>query len=41
VLGWAPSTTLASGLARTISYFEDLLARGDTLPDLSARHALA
>jgi UDP-glucuronate decarboxylase len=37
VLGWVPTTPLETGLARTVAYFESLLARGDDLPDLRCR----
>jgi UDP-glucuronate decarboxylase len=38
-LGWAPTTPLEEGLAKTVAYFDALLKSGDALPDLSRRMA--
>jgi UDP-glucuronate decarboxylase len=38
-LGWAPSTPLEEGLAKTVAYFDALLRSGDVTPDLSRRMA--
>jgi UDP-glucuronate decarboxylase len=38
-LGWAPSTPLEAGLAKTVAYFDALLRSGDVTPDLSRRMA--
>jgi UDP-glucuronate decarboxylase len=37
VLGWAPTTALEDGLARTVAYFDQLLKSGEAMPDLSRR----
>jgi len=34
-LGWKPSTPLDEGLAKTIAYFDELLASGRSFPNLS------
>ena len=39
VLGWAPTTALEDGLARTVAYFDRLLKSGEAMPDLSRRIA--
>ncbi|MBO0736158.1 MAG: NAD-dependent epimerase/dehydratase family protein, partial [Alphaproteobacteria bacterium] len=36
VLGWQPVTDLKTGLARTIEYFDTLLAKGGVLPGAAA-----
>jgi UDP-glucuronate decarboxylase len=38
-LGWAPTTPLEEGLAKTVAYFDALLRSGDATPDLSRRMA--
>jgi UDP-glucuronate decarboxylase len=38
-LGWAPTTPLDEGLARTVAYFDRLLKSGEATPDLSRRIA--
>jgi UDP-glucuronate decarboxylase len=38
-LGWAPTTPLEEGLAKTVAYFEQLLRSGAAMPDLSRRIA--
>ena len=38
-LGWAPTTPLEEGLAKTVAYFDQLLKSGETTPDLSRRIA--
>jgi UDP-glucuronate decarboxylase len=38
-LGWAPTTPLEEGLAKTVAYFEQLLRSGEAMPDLSRRIA--
>jgi UDP-glucuronate decarboxylase len=38
-LGWAPTTPLEEGLARTVAYFDQLLKSGEATPDLSRRLA--
>jgi UDP-glucuronate decarboxylase len=37
VLGWAPTTALEDGLAKTVAYFDQLLKSGEAMPDLSRR----
>ncbi|MCG6876801.1 MAG: SDR family oxidoreductase [Betaproteobacteria bacterium] len=39
-LDWAPSTPLEEGLKKTITYFDALLASGQSFPDLSRRTTL-
>jgi UDP-glucuronate decarboxylase len=38
-LGWAPTTPLEEGLAKTVAYFDQLLKSGAAMPDLSRRLA--
>jgi len=38
-LGWAPTTPLEEGLAKTVAYFDQLLKSGEATPDLSRRLA--
>jgi UDP-glucuronate decarboxylase len=38
-LGWAPTTPLEEGLAKTVAYFDRLLESGEATPDLSRRLA--
>jgi UDP-glucuronate decarboxylase len=38
-LGWAPTTPLEAGLAKTVAYFDQLLKSGEAMPDLSRRIA--
>jgi UDP-glucuronate decarboxylase len=38
-LGWAPTTPLEEGLAKTVAYFDQLLKSGEAMPDLSRRLA--
>ena len=38
-LGWAPTTPLEEGLAKTVAYFAQLLKSGEATPDLSRRLA--
>ena len=38
-LGWAPTTPLEAGLAKTVAYFDQLLKSGEATPDLSRRLA--